>query len=224
MLARESQRLTAGGQHVDLRAGSEHDADQISGRFQHMLAIVDDEQEAPRRQSGKNHLPSGHARHRRRAQRAHGPGVHRLGLAHGREMDEALGVVEPFHQGLTGGQRQAGLAHLPCPGDAHQPMTQHQVDEPFELRSPPYEARQLFRKAARSGLLGLQPRKLGWQSGGDQLPHVLGGGKIPKPMQAEVDERHRAERHVDEQGPLGVGHEHLTAVRQRRQPSRAVEG
>jgi len=157
-LARDAQRLPAGRQQVDVRAGEEEGGSQLRARLGQVLAVVEHEQDplvADRLDQAGHDAGVGPLAHgERRGQAAR----HQLGVRHVRQLRQEDAVRVRADHVLGHGQRQAGLARSAGAAQRDQAVAVQRLAHPRSLALPTDERRQLSgqpHRAAESHAGGL---------------------------------------------------------------------
>ena len=115
-------------------------------------------------------------------------------------------------------ERQPGLADPADAAQRDQPVRPHELGDLGDQLLAADERAQLLREVAREGVDAAEHGELRREPVGDDLVH-----RHPSAQAAEPVLTQRPQRHAVAQQHLGrVGDEHLTAVRERHQPRRAV--
>jgi hypothetical protein len=185
-LACDRKRLAAGRQQRDLGTAREQRAGQLGGGVEHVLAVVETEQQPPggelRRQRGRRAL------HRLDEHAERGGHL----LAHAGRIGDAgqlhpPDAVAPASGLLGGGMRgEAGLTAAARSADRHQTLGGEQPVQLGELVTAADEARQLDRQVVRTDVERAQRRRRPIVAGAAQLEDPLGVGQVAQPVDAAV--------------------------------------
>ena len=192
--------------------------DQVGGRVQDVLAVVQHDQQPPPRQRLGDAV--GHREPGLGGDAQHGGHHvgHRRRVADGRQLDQPHPVGELAGQLGRDLHRQAGLAHPAHPGQGHQPMGPHLLGQLLHLDVAAHEARRLHRQVPRHRVQRPQRRELDPQPVGAHLVQVLDTRQVTQPMLAPIDQldpRHHRRR--------GRRHQDLAAVPGGHHPRRPVQ-
>nr|WP_238578702.1 hypothetical protein [Inquilinus limosus] len=150
LFALDPQRLAAGRQDVGLRRGPEDLGSQAGGAVDHMLAAVEDQQEAAVAQMGDQ---AGHRilRPDRQAQhRCHGD-RHQAGIGHQPEIDEQGGAGEGIQQLMRHRRRHRGLADPAGADDGDEARRGQLLRQGPHAVLPPHHPRQPRRQEGGAG-------------------------------------------------------------------------
>ena len=160
--------------------------DEIGGGVEHVLAVVEHEQQAPPRQrlgDAVGHRPAG-------------CGVipstvgHRIG--HGRRVADRRQLDEPHSVRELGDQLggdlhgQAGLADAAHPDQRDQPVTSHQLGQLLHLDLTTDEARDCAGRFPGTPSIVRKRRKLDRQTVGADLEQPLDARQVPQAVLAQV--------------------------------------
>ncbi len=218
----DAERLAARDQEVHARALGQQRIDHVAGLVEHVLAVVEDEEQ-----------PAGAERVAHRVERRQARTIgHLEGLEEQRV--EVVAIVDgaqialPDTAGIAAGavggdlQHEAALAHAAHAGDRHQTRGLHRLGDRLALALAPHERREASRQVARHRVEGPQRREVAAEVGRGQLVQVLRAGDVGQTVLPEVEQAgalgeevaHQLRRHQREQ--------HLAAVAGRHDPGRSV--
>jgi hypothetical protein len=222
-LAGHAERLAAGGQHRHLRAGAQQRVHQLGGGVDHVLAVVQADQQPP--------IPEVHG------QRPQGPaggldhhpgaGRHQLGhprgIGHRAQIDPPDAVRPPVRQARSRLHRQAGLAAAARARERDKLMTPEQPLHDGQLATPADEARDLQREVVGQCIEGPQRRELARELLEAQLEDPLRARQVPQPVGPQVDQPGAGRRRVGNERRGHRRQQRLSAVRDIAYASAAAE-
>ena len=223
-LAVDAQRLTARRQQRDVPAIPEQGVGQLGARVDDVLAVVQQQEQAPLADRLDQGVQQRAVRVRRDAEHLGHGGGDEAGVLQRGEIGEPHAVAGTVRHPGRDLEREPGLARAARAGERHQARAGDQAAHFGQLGVPADEARHLDREIVQQPRVvqRLQRREGRGQAVGHQLEDLLGPAEVLQPVQAKVPER-RAGRHgVAQQGGRGGGEHDLPAVRDRRNAGRAV--
>ena len=204
-LARHSETLSAGSDHGDIRSTGKDLRDQRGGRAEHMLAIVDDEQQLGGAevidysldQTGADLLLLTQPEPRRNRRR------HHLRITDGCEFHETDAVAKRTSDFRRRLQRKACLSCTSHPGQSHQPVCGDELDNLGQLLFPADKARELNGKVVIYRFESSQRRESAFEPGSRDLEELMGRSQVLHSMLAHVDEVEVVRRTDEKLGRLG---------------------
>ncbi len=223
-LAGDPQRLAAGGQDAQARAGPQQRVRELGTRLDQVLAVVQHQQRRPSlemldQQVGRIAVRALPQPQRRR----HGP-RDQPGVAGRGQLHQPDAIPERLQQLGGGLERQAGLAGAARADQGHEPALLEPLLDLVKLAPAPHEAGQLAGQVGGERRQRADRRELGRQPRVDNLENPKRLGDVPEPMVAQI-----AQLRAGRQGGTGqLGRrrtdQHLPAVRGVPHPGAAVDG
>ena len=152
------QRLPAGRQHPHIITGRQQPGAQPGGRADHMLAVVQHQQQLLPGQHPRQHIGHRYPRLVRHPQRRRHHRGNQRRVSHRRQLRQPRPVREPPRHipgHLTG---QPGLPHAARAGDRHQPVLLQQASDLTHRAGPADKARQHGREPMHATIRGRHRR------------------------------------------------------------------
>ena len=224
LLAVHVQARPAGGQDTDVRAGPQNGGRQLPARGQDVLAVVQEQQEAPGGQrggQGGHNVLAGLLPYPQRG----GDGVgDQTGFGQRGQLHDPGPVGVVLEQVGPGLERQPGLADPGRPGERDQPVVLQEARRRAHVRLPPDQAVRLQGQVVGPAFERAQGGERFRQVRVRELEQVLRPLQVAQPVDPQVAQGGAGGQGVPRQDGGGRREEHLAPVAGGREAGAAVQG
>ena len=214
-LGRDAERLPAGGEDLHLRAPLQHQVDQLAGGVDHVLAVVEHQEEAARREHVDDRVGERPLRPLLHLERSRNRGGDRALVAHRAELDPAHPVGERRRHGVRQPAGQAGLAHPTGAEQGEDATGREQPLDQLEVLVAADEGRRL------RGQVATRRRRVGRRA---PAPHLAPEREVLPLLQDRGLELAQVARRLEAEVVAQRGAEVLRHPQRLRLPTRPVEG
>ena len=219
----ESKPFPTRGQHDHPLTRTDDLLDQIRDRVQHVLTVVDHQQQLLRPQKLRQRLFQCLSRPGGYAERGGERIDHIVGIAHRRQFDQPDAVPEPG-QHLRGDlQRQTCLADTTYPRQRHNSSLAQRVNRALDLALPADERAHPQRQVPRRRVERHQDGEVAHQARMYDLEHMHRAGKIAQAMLTQISQRHVVGKRSRHERLDRLRHQQLAAVCHTHQPGTPIQ-
>ena len=223
--ARRPRRAAPGSSPTPVPRGGEQDPFRDPRRcVDEMLTVVQDDQHLFAREVVTHALGQRTSRARLHAQGGDEHLTEQVRIVGRRQLTQPHSIREPRKQLGCDLGRQARLADTAHAGQRHQPRLSECLRHPGHVLATTHERCQLHRQIPRERVEGTQRREALTNTRGNQLKHPLWARQVPQTLLTQIDKAHTNAQIVAHEPTGHLRHQHLTAMTDRVQPRRAVDG
>ena len=223
-LARNGQRLAAGGQDVQAWRVREQPFGEPCDAVDEVLRVVEQEQQLLVGDERRDRREGRDARDLWCAERARDLGRDLRGVAERRQLGEPHAVLVAVDEPAGSLQHQPGLARPARADERHEPVTLDERRYLGELLLSSDEARQLDRQVGSARAQRAERREVSIEVADDDLVDLLGTVDVAKPVRAEVHELDRRREPIAGEHGGDRGADDLAAVGDGEDPRHPIEG